>query len=57
MAKKNFRVGILLNKNLLGLGNRKQTTFSFRPRIFSLLNGHVMSSTRLFFNDSDMYPR
>ena len=27
---KNFTVGILLNKNLLGLGYRKETTF-FRP--------------------------
>ena len=31
MGEKNFRVGIFLNKNLLGLGYRKQTTFSFRP--------------------------
>ena len=26
-GRKNFRVGIFLNKNLLGLGYRKQTTF------------------------------
>ena len=29
---KNFRVGIFLNKNLLGKGYRKQTTF-FRPKV------------------------
>ena len=29
-ADKNFRVGIFLNKNLLGYGYRKQTTF-FSP--------------------------
>ena len=31
-AEKNFRVGIFLNKNLLGYGYRKQTTFFFRPK-------------------------
>ena len=30
MAEKNFRVGIFLNKNLLGYGYRKQTIF--RPQ-------------------------
>ena len=29
-GEKNFMVGIFLNKNLLGYGYRKQTTF-FRP--------------------------
>ena len=34
MGDKNFRVGIVLNKNLLGQGYRKQTTFFFRPKPF-----------------------
>ena len=33
-GRKNFRVGIFLDKNLLGLGYRKQITFYFRPKIF-----------------------
>ena len=31
-GRKNFKVGIFLNKNLLGWGYRKQTTFVFRPK-------------------------
>ena len=32
MGDKDFRVGIFLNKNLLGYGHRNQTTFFFRPK-------------------------
>ena len=36
-GRKNIRVGIFLNKNLLGYGYRKQTTL-FRPNVVYCVN-------------------
>ena len=40
---KNFKVGILLSKNLLGSGYRKQTTF-FRPKLCPKLSDRMHTS-------------
>ena len=45
-GRKNFRVGIFLNKNLLGKGYRKQTTFVLGLNEGSLKNISTISSSK-----------
>ena len=49
-----FRVGIFLNKNLLGLVYRKQTTFFFRPNTFltphQLAHRHSCNSIKILIS-------
>ena len=48
-GRNNFRVGIFSNKNLIGLGYRKETTFSFRPKDVKICATLMQIIFQIFF--------